>query len=112
MRSRHWNVEVARRLDRLSAIHRFRYSEFSRAILNETRDSIDVFPALLSTHFPPYGFVRSLGSLISSVNVFSARDCDARQNSFRRRIYRIEILSRLRRDKLSADEEIVLRLYF
>jgi hypothetical protein len=73
MSRRHRDVEVTRLLDRLPAVHRLRHRELAGAILNETRDSIDVFPALPPRHLPPHRVERPLRRLVRRVNVLGVR---------------------------------------
>src|SRR5687768_2335143 len=68
VRGGHWNVEVARLLDRLPAIHCFGDGELTGAILDETGDPVEILPALAAGQLAPRR-KRSLRCLKSSVDV-------------------------------------------
>jgi hypothetical protein len=111
VRGRHRHVEIARFLDRLAAIHGLGHRELSRAILNEARDAIEIFPALGAGE-PAPRTERFVRRLVSRVDVSLIRERDLGENSLGGWIDRVEVLARFGRDELAADEEVVPRFQF
>ena len=106
MRRDQRQIDVARFLDRLAAIHRFEHGQLARFFLNQTRDAIEIFPALAARHFAPDIFVSAPRCFHREIDVVRIAFRDLRQLFFRGRIDRREIFARMRRDEFPVDEKL------
>ena len=106
VRGRERQVDVARLLDRLAAVHRLEHGELARALLELARDAVDVLRALAAGEGLP-GAGRRAGSLDGERHVLDARLGDLGERLLGRRVDRREPPAALRLDELPADEQPV-----
>jgi hypothetical protein len=76
VRRRHRHVEVTRLFDRLAAVDRLRDRELPRAILQQPRDTVEIFGPLAAGHLAPHVFERSLRRAVGGVDVVFAGECN------------------------------------
>jgi len=105
------DVDVARFLDRLAAIHRLDDSQLSCALLEDSRNSEQVSGALRGGEVGP-GFERSGGGLDGAVDVCSIGLRDLGELFLGRRVDGGEVLLAVGLDHLAADEQAVSGLDF
>jgi hypothetical protein len=103
-------IDIARFLDRFAAVHRFKHGQLSRFFLDDSRDAVEKFSSFASGHFAPNVFVSASGGADRKIDIFRVALGDLGEFFFRGRIDRCEIFPRARRDKLSADEQLIARL--
>ena len=109
MRGHLRQVEVARFLDRLTAVHRLEHGEFARFFLNDSRDAEEIFSTLAARHSAPRFFEGAPRGGHRVIDIGSIRLRDLRELLFVRGIDRGKISGAFRRDKFAADEEFVVR---
>ncbi len=109
VRCRHRHVEVARFADRLATVDRFGHRELTRAVLQQSRDAIDVLAALTPRHVAPRRLERELRSHVRRIDISAGRERDLGYTLLGRRVYRCEVIAALRSDEAAADEEVVAR---
>ena len=107
MRGGERDVDVARLLDRLAAVHRLHDCQRSRFFLNQPRDAEDVLRAFARRDLPPHFLVRAPRRSHRAIDVLRIRLGNLRQCLFSRRIDRLEPALRMRLDELPTDEEVV-----
>ena len=110
MRGGERDVDVARLLDRLAAVHGLSDGQGSRLLLNQPGDAEDVFGPLAGSELAPDLLVRATRLAHRAVDVFRVRLGDLRNRLFRRRIDRLEPALGVRLDEFAADEEVIARL--
>ncbi len=110
MRRGEGDVDVARLLDRLAAVHGLDNRQHARLLLDQAGDAEDVLGALARCQLPPHLLIRAPRFLHGPVDVFGIGVGHMGQRLFRGRIDRLEPAFGVRLDELSADEEVVLRL--
>ena len=101
------NVDVARLLDRLPAVHRLHDGECTRLFLNQPGDAEDVLGALARCDLAPHFVVRTSRFFDRAVDILRIRLRHLRQRLLGRRIDRLEPPLRMRRNELTTDEKVV-----
>ena len=105
-------VHVPALLDRFAAIHGFEHRQFPGFFLDDACDAINIFATLAAGHFAPDARIGTTRGPDGGVHVAFIGGGDFAELLFRRRIERVEILARTRRDELAVDEQIVARRNF
>src|SRR5260370_1585733 len=106
MGSRERDVDVARLVDRLAAVHRLDARERARALLEQPRDAEQVEGALRWCEVRP-GFERATGGLDRPVDVDRVRFGDLGELFLGRRVDGRESHLAVGFDHLSADEKAI-----
>ncbi len=101
------DVDVACLADRLAVVERLQHREFTRALLDQSRDAEQVAPAFAPRQLAPSAIVRAFGGAHRGIDVGGGRLGDLRQHLQRRRVDAVEIASLDRLQPLPADVELV-----
>ena len=104
-----WDVHVTTFLDRLATVHGLQDGEFSRSLLDSSRDSIEKLPPLDRLRSGPFPEGLS-GFGDGSIDVGFSRFRDRGKHLLIRGIDGVEAFSALRGDEFAPDEETLLRL--
>ncbi len=100
-------VDVARLLDRLAAVHRLEHGELAGALLELARDPVQVLRPLAAGEIAPRLLECASGGRHRELDVLGARLGDLRERLLRRRVDGLEPSPALRLDELAADEQPV-----
>ena len=112
MSGSHRHVKVPRLLDRLPAVQRFRHGKLPRAVLQQPRNAVDVFPAFTTRHSAPYGVECLLRRLAGDIHILGACQRDVCELLLVPGVDGRKIFPVLWRNELPVYEELIALFQF